>query len=77
MSKSKGNVVDPFVLTDRYGVDALRYYLLSSVPFGDDSNYTSELLLSAINNNLVKISLAITCISHGQYFLNFSDFLPP
>ena len=53
MSKSKGNVVDPFVLTDRYGVDALRYYLLSSVPFGDDSNYTSELLLSAINNNLV------------------------
>ena len=53
MSKSKGNVVDPFVLTDRYGVDALRYYLLSSVPFGDDSNYTNELLLSAINNNLV------------------------
>ena len=53
MSKSKGNVVDPFILTDRYGVDALRYYLLSSVPFGDDSNYTNELLLSAINNNLV------------------------
>lgn len=53
MSKSKGNVVDPFVLTDRYGVDALRYYLLSSVPFGDDSNYTNELLLSAINNDLV------------------------
>ncbi len=53
MSKSKGNVVDPFVLTDRYGVDALRYYLLRSVPFGDDSNYTNELLLSAINNDLV------------------------
>lgn len=53
MSKSKGNVVDPFVLTDRYGVDALRYYLLSSMPFGDDSNYTNELLLSAINNNIV------------------------
>jgi len=53
MSKSKGNVVDPFVLTDRYGVDALRYYLLSSMPFGDDSNYTSELLLSSINVNLV------------------------
>ncbi len=53
MSKSKGNVVDPFILTDRYGVDALRYYLLSSVPFGDDSNYTNELLLSAINNDLV------------------------
>ncbi|MBD5132625.1 MAG: methionine--tRNA ligase [Clostridiales bacterium] len=53
MSKSKGNVVDPFILTDRYGVDALRYYLLSSMPFGDDSNYTNELMLSAINNNLV------------------------
>ncbi len=53
MSKSKGNVVDPFVLTDRYGVDALRYYLLSSVPFGEDSSYTNELLLSAINNDLV------------------------
>ena len=53
MSKSKGNVVDPFILTDRYGVDALRYYLLRSMPFGDDSNYTSELLLSYINNDLV------------------------
>lgn len=53
MSKSKGNVVDPFVLTDRYGVDALRYFLLSCMPFGEDCSYTSELLLSAINNNLV------------------------
>ncbi|MCH5162092.1 MAG: methionine--tRNA ligase [Clostridiales bacterium] len=53
MSKSKGNVVDPFILTDRYGVDALRYYLLSSMPFGEDSTYTNELLLSSINNNLV------------------------
>ncbi len=53
MSKSKGNVVDPFVLTDRYGVDALRYYLLRSVPFGEDSNYTNELLLTTINTDLV------------------------
>ncbi len=53
MSKSKGNVVDPFVLTDRYGVDAIRYYLLRSMPFGDDSVYTNELLLSYINNDLV------------------------
>ncbi|MCH5161614.1 MAG: methionine--tRNA ligase [Clostridiales bacterium] len=53
MSKSKGNVVDPFILTDRYGVDALRYYLLRSVPFGDDSNYTNELLLTTINTELV------------------------
>ncbi|MDE5563091.1 MAG: methionine--tRNA ligase [Clostridiales bacterium] len=53
MSKSKGNVVDPFILSERYGVDALRYYLLSSMPFGDDSNYTNELLVTSINNNLV------------------------
>ena len=53
MSKSKGNVVDPFILSARYGVDALRYYLLSSMPFGDDSNYTNELLVTSINNNLV------------------------
>lgn len=53
MSKSKGNVIDPFILTDRYGVDALRYYLLRSMPFGDDSSYTNEALLSSINNDLV------------------------
>ncbi len=53
MSKSKGNVVDPFILSDRYGVDALRYYLLSSMPFGDDSAYTNEQLLSVINNDIV------------------------
>ena len=71
MSKSKGNVVDPFVLTDRYGVDALRYYLLSAMPFGDDLNYTNELLLTTINTgivndlgNLVRRTLAMS----RQYF---------
>ncbi|MCM1367857.1 MAG: methionine--tRNA ligase [Roseburia sp.] len=53
MSKSKGNVVDPFILTDRYGVDALRYCLLRNMPFGDDMDYSNEMLLSAINNDLV------------------------
>lgn len=53
MSKSKGNVVDPFILTDRYGVDALRYCLLRNMPFGEDMDYTNELLLSTINNDLV------------------------
>lgn len=71
MSKSKGNVVDPFILTDRYGVDALRYYLLRAMPFGDDMSYTNEALLSAINNdvvndlgNLVRRTLAMS----RQYF---------
>ncbi len=53
MSKSKGNVVDPFILTDRYGVDALRYFLLRAMPFGDDMQYSNELLLSSINNDIV------------------------
>src|SRR5690625_5598238 len=42
MSKSKGNVVDPVSLTDRYGLDALRYYLLREVPFGSDGVFTPE-----------------------------------
>ena len=45
MSKSKGNVVDPYILCDRYGVDALRYYMLREVSFGQDGNYTNESFL--------------------------------
>lgn len=53
MSKSKGNVVDPFVLADRYGIDAIRYYLLREIPFGSDGTYTSEAFISRINQDLV------------------------
>ena len=52
MSKSKGNIVDPFILTDRYGVDALRYYLLREVSFGQDGSYTNETFLKRINSDL-------------------------
>ena len=52
MSKSKGNVVDPFVLKARYAADALRYYLLRAMPFGADGAYTSEALLTRINTDL-------------------------
>ncbi len=52
MSKSKGNVIDPFVLAQRYGADSLRYYLLRAMPFGADGSYTSEYLLSRINSDL-------------------------
>lgn len=52
MSKSKGNVVDPLVLTDRYGLDALRYYLLREVPFGSDGTFTPESFVERINYDL-------------------------
>ncbi len=52
MSKSKGNVVDPYQLAARYGVDALRFFLLRSFPFGSDGNFSNELLISCINTDL-------------------------
>ena len=52
MSKSKGNVVDPYVLAERFGVDALRFFLLRTFPFGSDGNFTNELLISCINTDL-------------------------
>lgn len=52
MSKSKGNVVDPVVLCDRYGVDAIRYFLLREVPFGNDGVFSNEALINRINVDL-------------------------
>jgi len=52
MSKSKGNVVDPIVLAARYGVDALRYYLLREFPFGSDGTFSNESLIQRINADL-------------------------
>ena len=52
MSKSKGNVVDPHVLIDRYGLDAVRYYLLREVPFGADGTYTEDALILRTNVDL-------------------------
>ena len=52
ISKSKGNIVDPFILSDRYGVDAVRYYLLREVPFGSDGSYTNYSFLARINSDL-------------------------
>ena len=52
MSKSKGNVVDPYLLADQFGVDALRFFLLRTFPFGSDGNFSNELLISTINTDL-------------------------
>ncbi|WP_088840782.1 methionine--tRNA ligase [Listeria sp. ILCC797] len=52
MSKSKGNVVDPYMLIDRYGLDAVRYYLLREVPFGSDGLFTPEDFVDRINYDL-------------------------
>jgi methionyl-tRNA synthetase len=52
MSKSVGNVVDPFALADAYGVDPLRYFLLREVPFGQDGNYSHEAIVNRINADL-------------------------
>jgi methionyl-tRNA synthetase len=52
MSKSIGNVVDPFVLTEEFGADQLRYFLLREVPFGQDGNYSREAIIQRINADL-------------------------
>jgi len=52
MSKSVGNVIDPFALADAYGVDQLRYFFLREVPFGQDGNYNHEAIVNRINADL-------------------------
>ncbi len=52
MSKSKGNVVDPVILIEKYGLDAIRYFLLREVPFGSDGVFSNEALINRINSDL-------------------------
>jgi methionyl-tRNA synthetase len=52
MSKSAGNIIDPFVLTEKYGADALRYYLISDIAIGQDADFSDERLVARYNNDL-------------------------
>ncbi|ACI93240.1 methionyl-tRNA synthetase [Afipia carboxidovorans OM5] len=72
MSKSVGNVVDPFELANQYGVDQLRYFLLREVPFGQDGNYNHEAIVARTNadlandlGNLAQRSLSMIGKQHG------------
>jgi methionyl-tRNA synthetase len=72
MSKSVGNVIDPFALADTYGVDQLRYFFLREVPFGQDGNYSHEAIITRINaelandlGNLAQRSLSMVAKQYG------------
>ncbi|MCH5208493.1 MAG: methionine--tRNA ligase [Oscillospiraceae bacterium] len=52
MSKSVGNVIDPFILAERYGADAVRYQIMRDMPYGSDSNFSNEIMINRINSDL-------------------------
>jgi methionyl-tRNA synthetase len=76
MSKSVGNVIDPFALAKTYGVDPLRYFFLREVPFGQDGNYSHEAIVSRINADLANDLGNLAQRSLTMVARNFSGVLP-
>jgi methionyl-tRNA synthetase len=76
MSKSVGNVVDPMVLADRFGVDALRYFLLREVPFGQDGSYSAEAIVNRANAELANSFGNLAQRSLSMIFKNLGGVLP-
>jgi len=76
MSKSVGNVVDPMVLAERFGVDALRYFLLREVPFGQDGSYSAEAIVARANAELANSFGNLAQRSLSMIFKNLDGVLP-
>src|SRR5471030_2720933 len=81
MSKSVGNVIDPFALADAYGVDPLRYFFLREVPFGQDGNYSHQAIVNRINadlandlGNLAQRSLSMVVKAFGSMLPEPGEF---
>jgi methionyl-tRNA synthetase len=76
MSKSVGNVVDPMVLADRFGVDALRYFLLREVSFGQDGSYSAEAIVNRANAELANSFGNLAQRTLSMVFKNLAGVLP-
>lgn len=77
MSKSVGNVVDPMVLAERFGVDALRYFLLREVTFGQDGSYSAEAIVGRANAELANSFGNLAQRTLSMIHKNLDGIVPP